>query len=583
MLIPRLAVSDLELSPTAQSALFLPTVVLAAATPASLCELMRAHTTGGRIGRWWLEPSTNLDNSDSATLRHWPLETEAELLNAGAARVMADILLSTTASLPDAETLVSLATTPVDRRIIRLVVKDIEALQAVASSSISWVTTALPSLTTQVLVQLPTNLATSSIGQDAIQALQGHLAQLPQPIALAVQLDSAGVDLTRLQKCFAADQSVVYPIDGLSTAWPAPTDHLNLAEAFLAGTQSDRPDQLIPTVVVNAQRVNLGLVYSSAQSLSEALRTGAGVYQSRKRGLWYKGQTSGATQQLLRVSIDCDADALEVMVAQTAPGFCHLNRMSCFGESAGLARLAETLEHRKQEAVAGSYTQRLFNDSALLRAKIMEEAEELCDATEPSDIAWEAADVIYFALTKCVAHGVSLSDVEVHIDARAMKVTRRPGNAKRKWQAAPIPEVQPPAKVTVAGSTEIPSRIAMAHHTLADLSVDQQKALFQRPIIQSDSIMATVEPIVRDVRTRGDTALKHYTEKFDKVTVEYTVLQAPFDPSLLQGLSDSVRAAIDQAYANIRAFHEAQLPQRVLTVETMPGVVCSRFSRPIER
>jgi phosphoribosyl-ATP pyrophosphohydrolase/phosphoribosyl-AMP cyclohydrolase/histidinol dehydrogenase len=66
----------------------------------------------------------------------------------------------------------------------------------------------------------------------------------------------------------------------------------------------------------------------------------------------------------------------------------------------------------------------------------MEEADELCDAKEPDHIAAEAADLIYFALTKCVKAGVSLTDIERHLDLRSRKISRRPGNAKPKWMQA---------------------------------------------------------------------------------------------------------------------------------------------------
>jgi phosphoribosyl-ATP pyrophosphohydrolase/phosphoribosyl-AMP cyclohydrolase/histidinol dehydrogenase len=48
-------------------------------------------------------------------------------------------------------------------------------------------------------------------------------------------------------------------------------------------------------------------------------------------------------------------------------------------------------------------------------------------------------------------------------------------------------------------------------------------------------------------------------------------------------LKPEVREAIDQAYANIYKFHDAQLDKEPLIVETMPGVTCSRFVRPIQR
>ena len=51
-------------------------------------------------------------------------------------------------------------------------------------------------------------------------------------------------------------------------------------------------------------------------------------------------------------------------------------------------------------------------------------------ATEPADIAAEAADVVYFALVRCAAAGVSIAEIEANLDAKALKVKRRPGNAK---------------------------------------------------------------------------------------------------------------------------------------------------------
>jgi len=83
---------------------------------------------------------------------------------------------------------------------------------------------------------------------------------------------------------------------------------------------SDRADKLVPTVVTDERGISLGLVYSSQESLAETLKTGTGVYQSRKRGLWYKGATSGDTQELLRVSLDCDQDCLKFVVRQNGRG-----------------------------------------------------------------------------------------------------------------------------------------------------------------------------------------------------------------------------------------------------------------------
>lgn len=94
--------------------------------------------------------------------------------------------------------------------------------------------------------------------------------------------------------------------------------------ALIGGSwTSDRTDQLIPTVVTDERGIALGLVYSSEESLAESLRTGTGVYQSRKRGLWRKGATSGDTQELISVSLDCDQDCLKFVVRQEGRGKRH--------------------------------------------------------------------------------------------------------------------------------------------------------------------------------------------------------------------------------------------------------------------
>lgn len=259
-------------------------------------------------------------------------------------------------------------------------------------------------------------------------------------------------------------------------------------------------------------------------------------------------------------------------------GFCHLNTRTCFGAEIGLGALQSTLQSRKENAPAGSYTARLFNDPKLLRAKIMEEAEELCEASTKDDVAWEAADLIYFALTKCVAAGVSLEDIEKNLDKKARKVTRRPGNAKPKWEDKP--KEQPKNE---DDKPAVPTgRIQMKKYSLDSISPAKRSELLLRPIIDSTEIINRVTPIMKDVRARGDAALIELTAKFDRVQLECPTIKAPFPESMMQ-LDPETKAAIDQAYDNIYKFHDAQMDRETLVVETMPGVVCTRFARPIER
>ncbi|OOO10442.1 Histidinol dehydrogenase [Aspergillus oryzae] len=347
------------------------------------------------------------------------------------------------------------------------------------------------------------------------------------------------------------------------------------ASLIAARAVADQSNGLYATTVTDERGTCLGLVYSSDESISEALRTGTGVYQSRKRGLWYKGQSSGDVQELIRVGFDCDSDCLV-----------------CFGPYNGLSRLQKTLQARKADAPAGSYTARLFNEPKLTQAKIMEEADELCRANTKEEIAFEAADLLYFALTRCVAAGVSLEDVERNLDLKSLKVKRRKGDAKGPWAekaglAAPASAPAPtPAPVEKSQpSTKEDSRIEMTRVITASTPVEDVKAYLKRPSQKSnDAIIGLVRPIIQDVREHGDAGVLKYTHKFEKATsLTSPVINAPFAPELMQ-VSPETKEAIDVSIANIAKFHSAQKGSNDgLQVETMPGVVCSRFSRAIER
>jgi phosphoribosyl-AMP cyclohydrolase / phosphoribosyl-ATP pyrophosphohydrolase len=208
------------------------------------------------------------------------------------------------------------------------------------------------------------------------------------------------------------------------------TGRLNLADAIVAPMRSDRDDGLWPTVVVDERGTALGLAYSNLQSVREAIERKRGVYHSRSRGLWIKGESSGALQELKRIDLDCDADCLRFTVTQRGAGFCHQNTATCWGDLNGLSSLIRRIEDRLANAPPGSYTKRLIDEPQLLKAKLLEEAGELAEARTADDVRHETADLLYFALTAMAQAGVSLVDVERELDRRAMRVTRRSGNAK---------------------------------------------------------------------------------------------------------------------------------------------------------
>ena len=211
----------------------------------------------------------------------------------------------------------------------------------------------------------------------------------------------------------------------------------DLAKGFCAPLRSDRPDGLWPTIVADERGVALGLAYSNLESVREAIDSRRGVYHSRSRNeLWIKGESSANTQELLAIGADCDRDTLRFTVRQQGSGFCHKNTRTCFADDPGMGALERIIQTRLEQAPLGSYTRRLLDESGLLGQKLLEEAQELDKATTPSDAAWELADVLYFALVAAARKGATLANAEELLEARALKVTRRLGNAKPRGESS---------------------------------------------------------------------------------------------------------------------------------------------------
>lgn len=297
-----------------------------------------------------------------------------------------------------------------------------------------------------------------------------------------IYLDATARNIDQNQAVQYRRQGYVPIIDGSVLATTNSRGKINIAELFTATLTTDRPDGLFTTLVTanGSNNTALGVVYSSIASIHESFATGTGVYQSRKRTteLWYKGATSGASQRLVAVGQDCDHDVVQFVVEQRdGTGFCHNDKnYTCFSDGQlyndspgrGLARLSATLASRKATAPAGSYTKRLFDDEKLLVAKMKEELDELIDAgradgTEEQrrdEVAWEAADLFYFAMVWCQKYGVSLEDVERNLDIKGGKVTRRKGDAKPAYlsdaKEAPAAKESPAAKEASAAK-EAPS------------------------------------------------------------------------------------------------------------------------------
>ncbi len=187
---------------------------------------------------------------------------------------------------------------------------------------------------------------------------------------------------------------------------------------------------LVPCVVQDWQSGEvLTLAYMNALALERTRATGELHLWSRSRAaLWHKGESSGNTQALRALRIDCDGDALVALVEPAGPA-CHTGERSCFhrGEleppapHEALPALERTLDSRARERSAGSYTVELLDDPPSIGAKVMEEAEEVARAArEESDerVDEEAADVLYHLLVLMHGRGRRLADAERVLSAR---------------------------------------------------------------------------------------------------------------------------------------------------------------------
>lgn len=186
---------------------------------------------------------------------------------------------------------------------------------------------------------------------------------------------------------------------------------------------------LVPCVVQNwATGEVLTLAYMNAIALERTRATGELHLWSRSREeLWHKGATSGNTQAVKALRVDCDGDALLALVEPAGPA-CHTGERTCFyrGDLAGashetLPALERTLRARAQERPEGSYTVELLDDPGRIGEKVEEEAEEVARAArEETDerVAEEAADLLYHLLVLLHSRGLALSDAKGVLDER---------------------------------------------------------------------------------------------------------------------------------------------------------------------
>jgi phosphoribosyl-ATP pyrophosphohydrolase/phosphoribosyl-AMP cyclohydrolase len=165
----------------------------------------------------------------------------------------------------------------------------------------------------------------------------------------------------------------------------------------------------------------LTLAYANAEAVAKTRETGELHLWSRSRNeLWRKGATSGNTQAVKALRVDCDGDALLALVEPAGPA-CHTGERTCFftgdlepAPYEVLPELERTLVARQSLRPAGSYTVELLDNPAHIGEKVEEEAEEVARAArEETDdrVDNEAADVLYHLLVLLRSRGRSLANV----------------------------------------------------------------------------------------------------------------------------------------------------------------------------
>jgi phosphoribosyl-AMP cyclohydrolase / phosphoribosyl-ATP pyrophosphohydrolase len=190
---------------------------------------------------------------------------------------------------------------------------------------------------------------------------------------------------------------------------------------------------LVPVIAQDAATGDvLTLAYANREAVEKTLASGEAHYYSRSRSeLWRKGATSGNTQRVVEVRLDCDGDALLYVVEPRGPA-CHTGENSCFftslaGEGVGVRaaeghevdfgsmveRLAGTIAQRHREMPEGSYTVSLIEGGPeRLAQKVGEEAVEVVVAALSDDrLPEEAADLVYHLLVLLEERGVGTEEV----------------------------------------------------------------------------------------------------------------------------------------------------------------------------
>jgi len=192
---------------------------------------------------------------------------------------------------------------------------------------------------------------------------------------------------------------------------------------------------LIPAIIQEASSGKvLMLGYMNEESLKKTVETGTTWFWSRERQkLWNKGETSGNIQKVKEIRLDCDGDALLILVAQTGVA-CHTGNLSCFfqnfytkepASTFNLETLYDIILSRKLNPVDGSYTCKLFKEGVeRISKKVGEESVEVILAGIKGDrdeVIYEVSDLFYHTLVLLASLDISLQEIYSELNRRHKK------------------------------------------------------------------------------------------------------------------------------------------------------------------
>ncbi|WP_067844242.1 bifunctional phosphoribosyl-AMP cyclohydrolase/phosphoribosyl-ATP diphosphatase HisIE [Amphibacillus sediminis] len=200
---------------------------------------------------------------------------------------------------------------------------------------------------------------------------------------------------------------------------------------------------LIPAIIIDSTTKEvLMLAYMNEVSYQKTLETNETWFYSRSRDqLWHKGATSGHTQQVVSIRLDCDQDTLLIEVVAQGPA-CHTGATSCFFNEVKsptvdyhaniLEQVVAEIRDREQTPIAGSYTNYLLDKGIdKIGKKVVEEAGEVVIAAKNDDaqeLIGEVSDLLYHSLVLLHQQGVNFNDVKKELTRRFGKKANSKGD-----------------------------------------------------------------------------------------------------------------------------------------------------------